>query len=317
MLQVVRNSSATRRLLANWNIAYHVLARHSSRLMDQPAFRVSLYRSAVGYRELPFSANCRGRNRRTKLAIPLACDGFRETSDHQAAKLGTGRKCVVLHSHELSIQSAEGPNGLPNFYGDRIVRPYESDFEHRYGANQIGNESNGRSSRAYTLSGSPPNITLNRQQFTTALPRDVTYWRAPAIFLHIPKAAGNSVKELFAKGFLKNHRSKQQLKGNAKAHSLHIDTRRDWDVTTAKSKKTHLVLYGAFAFGACASHSHAPCAYYVARRQSLSQIPQLSTSNRSFVSQPLGLYLNTSTATLLTLKINVVRDAVARDICAR
>jgi hypothetical protein len=30
------------------------------------------------------------------------------------------------------------------------------------------------------------------------------------------------------------------------------------------------VLYGAFAFGACSSHSKAPCAYYVARLQSSS-----------------------------------------------
>ncbi|EGB09318.1 hypothetical protein AURANDRAFT_71427 [Aureococcus anophagefferens] len=153
---VVRNSSATKRLLANWNIAYHVLARHSSRLMDQPAFRVSLFRSAVGYRELPASANCRGRNRRTKLAIPLVCDGFREPSDNLAAKFGAGRNCVILHSHELSIQTAEGP------------------------------------------------------------------------------AAGNSVKELFVKGFLKEHRSKQ-LKGS-KTQSLHIDTRREWDLNKKLKK---------------------------------------------------------------------------------
>ena len=231
--------------------------------MDQPAFRVSLFRSAISYRELPFSANCRGRNRRTKLAIPLACDGFRETSDHQASRFGAGFDCVILHSHELSIQSAKGPIGLPNFFGDRTVRATDADFQHRYGPpDEPSTEDRAHTQRRRLLtarSGIFTNISVDH-----AKPTDMNYWRAPTVFLHIPKVAGNSVKELFVKGFLKDQRSNQQKRGSIKTQSLHIDTRRDWDLDT-KSKKMHPVLYGAFAFGACASHSQAPCAYYVAR----------------------------------------------------
>jgi hypothetical protein len=275
---VVRNASATKRLLANWNIAYHVLARHSSRLMDQPAFRVSLFRSAVGYRELPSSANCRGRNRHTKLAIPLACDGFRETSDRQASRYGAGRDCVILHSHELSIQNAKGPNGLPNFYGDRAVSAIDTDFKHRYGLPDeltTDNDAHTRGLRSLLVrAGALVDMSINGSLYlhtsATAKPADLTYWRAPTVFLHIPKAAGNSVKELFVKGFLKDQRGNQQ-KGSVKTQSLHIDTRRDWDLDT-KSKKMHAVLYGAFAFGACDSHSQAPCAYYVVLREPAARI---------------------------------------------
>lgn len=237
--------------------------------MDQPAFRVSLFRSAVGYRELPASANCRGRNRRTKLAIPLVCDGFREPSDNLAAKFGAGRNCVILHSHELSIQTAEGPVGLPNFYGDRTIRAVDADFDRRYDALHRPNDNHARSQTVgNVVSGAlSSSIFVNRSWRVTTPPDDIVYWQSPTVFLHIPKAAGNSVKELFVKGFLKEHRSKQ-LKGS-KTQSLHIDTRREWDLNK-KLKKVHLVLYGAFAFGACSSHSKAPCAYYVARLQSSS-----------------------------------------------
>ena len=234
--------------------------------MDQPAFRVSLFRSAVGYRKLPFSANCRGRNRRTKLAIPLACDGFRETNDHQASKFGAGRNCVVLHSHELSIQDAKGPIGLPNFYGDRIVHSADINVEHRYHLDQPSDDA-AQMQRWRFLTGTDKDVLSNgslgrRPNAMIDTPEDVIYWSAPTIFLHIPKAAGNSVKELFVKGFLKDQRGKRHEEGHTQTQSLHIDTRRDWDLDR-RSKKMHAVLYGAFAFGACASHSKAPCAYYV------------------------------------------------------
>lgn len=213
---VIKNSSKAQGLLTKWNAAYHSLAQSEGNLMDQPAFRVALYTSDVTFAALEREYNCRGRDRKTKKALPLACGGL----------LPEDSECAVLHSHDLTPDNAEGPFGLPNFY----LLPE-------------GDE------------------------------RRSAYKTAPAIFLHIPKAAGNSVKQLFVKQVLLEQRSKQQGQNQQQGkleQSLHIDTRRAWD---QRPSKDALVMYGAFSFGACANHPIGkPCAHYVIFRDPVARI---------------------------------------------
>mmetsp|Transcript_9486 Transcript_9486/g.13128 ORF Transcript_9486/g.13128 Transcript_9486/m.13128 type:complete len:529 (-) Transcript_9486:622-2208(-) len=95
---------------------------------------------------------------------------------------------------------------------------------------------------------------------------DHIYRKVPTVFLHIPKAGGNSAKKLFVKGILHRHRQ-QQLR------SLHIQTRWEWDqILSPAEKKKVMVLYGAFSFGACTSHPLKPCAYYVIFRHPIARL---------------------------------------------
>jgi len=215
------NSSATKRLLVNWNIAYRALSLRGSRLADQQAFRVSLFRSGANYRELPLFAPCHDQYHLSKSTLP--CPGGHADSG----------ACIVINSRVPSIPGFPGPLSLPNFYCNRSTDPNTSTTPHPY-----------------------PVLA------------DVIYWHAPAIFLHIPKAAGNSVKRLFVKGYLKHKRTKYKRDGGSAMQSLHIDTRYDWEVKS-NTRRSPAILYGAFAFGACASHSIAPCAYYVVRHISV------------------------------------------------
>lgn len=210
---VVRNSSRTRSLLANWNVAYHALARRDEHLMDQPAFRVALYKSSIEFVALDRAYNCRGRDRITKTALPLACGGLVQNDENA--------DCIILHSHDVTPDSAAGPTGLPNFY-------------------------------------------LSRSKASL-------YQSAPTVFLHIPKAAGNSVKLLFVKNVLVNHRRRRTVGNDARLEqSLHIDTRREWD--NGNQRASALVLYGAFAFGACSTHPLKPCAHYVIFRDPIARL---------------------------------------------
>ncbi|KAJ8605306.1 hypothetical protein CTAYLR_002330 [Chrysophaeum taylorii] len=200
---LIRNSSRTQRLLANWNVAYHTLAQRDDRLMDQPAFRAALFKSGATFGILDRKYNCRGRDRRRKEAIPLAC----------GSKDDRFGRCVVIHSHAITPDPPD-PNGLPNF-------------------------------------------------FLSNVSADV-YRNAPAVFLHIPKAAGNSVKQLFVK---------RVLRRRGRDRSLHIDTRRAWDSDLSGEQRSEAaVLYGAFSFGACATHPKGPCAYYVIFRDPVARL---------------------------------------------
>jgi len=111
--------------------------------------------------------------------------------------------------------------------------------------------------------GGLPNFYLR-----TAL-SDGVYHTAPSVFMHIPKAAGNSVKELFVKGFLKESRAGERHA--VRAQSLHIDSRRAWD-QRASAKRAASLFYGAFGFGACSRLALAPCAYYVVLRHPVSRV---------------------------------------------
>ena len=186
----------------------------------------------------------------TRLALLSACPNIVKDVADQASTYSAIRDCVVLHSRELSRQSTQGPIGLPNFFSNR-------------GGQLVKNDSTQPENNIIKdLSG----INLPKTRATRAKdlePDDAIYRNAPTIFLHIPKAAGNSVKKLFVKGFLLKQRISQHPGAKVKMQSLHIDTRRDWDVKK-QAKHPYGVLFGAFAFGACASHPQAPCAYYVA-----------------------------------------------------
>jgi len=194
----------------------------------------------------------------TRLALLSACPNIVKDVADQASTYSAIRDCVVLHSRELSGQSTQGPIGLPNFFSNR-------------GGQLVKNDSTQPENNIIKdLSG----INLPKTRATRAKdlePDDAIYRNAPTIFLHIPKAAGNSVKKLFVKGFLLKQRNSQHPGAKVKMQSLHIDTRRDWDVKK-QAKHPYGVLFGAFAFGACASHPQAPCAYYVVLREPVARI---------------------------------------------
>lgn len=255
-IMVVRNGSATHRLLANWNLALYFLSRHDS-LLGQHAFRASLFHSGVGYSKLPVSSSCFVQEPLTKLAPLLACPTIVKDIEHRTSTYRAIQDCAVLHSRELSSQSTQGPIGLPNFFSNRGRQLMKNDSAQPHNPNY----------NLKVLSG----LKLLKTRAKDLKPDDATYRNAPTVFLHIPKAAGNSVKKLFVKGFLLEQRNSQQLGAKIKMQSLHIDTRRDWDIKK-QAKHPYAVLFGAFAFGACASHPQAPCAYYVVLREPVARI---------------------------------------------
>ena len=238
----------------------------------------------------------------TKLAPLLACPTIVKDIEHRTSTYRAIQDCAVLHSRELSSQSTQGPIGLPNFFSNRGRQLMKNDSAQPHNPNY----------NLKVLSG----LKLLKTRAKDLKPDDATYRNAPTVFLHIPKAAGNSVKKLFVKGFLLEQRNSQQLGAKIKMQSLHKDTRRDWDIKK-QAKHPYAVLFGAFAFGACASHPQAPCAYYVVCNPPYNTLQRKPHHPRSFVSLLLESCPSTSIAMLLILRINVAQDLVEQCICAR
>ena len=129
---LVRNSTRTRRLVEQWLATYIYETRDHAHLMDQPAFRIALWRTNASHVALCGALNCRGWHRRE--AVPLACGGFggaRAALTDAQRPLAGGRGCVVLHSHILPRDSSGTAGGgaaaasarLPNAFTTARAEP--------------------------------------------------------------------------------------------------------------------------------------------------------------------------------------------------
>ena len=109
---LVRNSTRARQLVQQWLATYIHETRKHDHLMDQPAFRIALWRTNASHIALCGALNCRGWHRRE--AVPLACGGFggaRAALTDAQRPLAGGRGCVVLHSHILPRDSSRTGGG--------------------------------------------------------------------------------------------------------------------------------------------------------------------------------------------------------------